>query len=162
MTRPAGAEGRRAYLFTDIVPSANLVDLIGDEAWSALVALNDRAMRELFAAHGSLDVETRGDGFFAIFDSPTGAVACAVAIQRALAEHREQNGIAPQARIGLHAADGAGVHVAARIAALADGDQILASTSSLAGMPGLELSERRMVTIKEIEDPVEVAVIAWR
>jgi class 3 adenylate cyclase len=54
------------------------------------------------------------------------------------------------------------VHVAARIAALAEGDQILASTSSLDGVPGLELTDRREVNLKGIREPIEVAVIAWR
>jgi len=74
-------------------------------------------------------------------------------------------------RIGLHAAvshrvedgyQGVSVHVAARIAALAEGDQILASTSSLLGLPGLEVVDRREVTLKGIREPVEVAAIAWR
>jgi class 3 adenylate cyclase len=170
-SRPAGGAGHRAYLFTDIVKSTNLVELIGDEAWSELVGWHDRAMRELFAKHGALDVETRGDGFFAIFSGAAEAAACAIAIQRALADHRRQHGFAPKVRIGLHAAvshrvedgyHGAGVHVAARIAALAEGDQILASTTSLKGIPGLELSDRHEVTLKGVRAQVEVATISWR
>ena len=168
---PAGSAGHRAYLFTDIVKSTNLVELIGDDAWSELVGWHDRAMRELFAEHGARDVETRGDGFFVIFNGASDAADCAIAIQRALADHRRQHGFAPKVRIGLHAAvshrvedgyHGAGVHVAARIAALAEGDEILASTSSLEGLPGLELSARREVELKGIREPVEVAAIAWR
>ncbi|HKW59773.1 MAG TPA: adenylate/guanylate cyclase domain-containing protein [Candidatus Dormibacteraeota bacterium] len=163
--------GHRAYLFTDIVNSTNLVEVIGDDAWSELVGWHDRAMRELFAQQGARDVETRGDGFFAIFGGAAEAADCAIAIQRALADHRRHHGFAPKVRIGLHAAashrveegyHGAGVHVAARIAALAEGDQILASTSSLDGLSGLELSDRRHVRLKGIRDPVEVAAIAWR
>ncbi len=57
---------------------------------------------------------------------------------------------------------GVGVHVAARIVALAEGNQILASTSSLLGLPGLEVVDRREVTLKGIREPVGVAAIAWR
>jgi class 3 adenylate cyclase len=169
--RAAISAARRVYLFTDIVKSTNLIELIGDEAWSELVGWHDRKMRELFAEHGAGDVETRGDGFFAVFNDAGGAVGCAIAIQRALFDHRKRNGFAPKVRIGLHAADshrvedgyhGVGVHVAARIAALADGDQILASTSSLDGVAGLELSEPHEVGLKGIQEPVEVATIAWR
>jgi class 3 adenylate cyclase len=169
--RAAGAADHRAYLFTDIVQSTNLVEVIGDDAWSELVGWHDRAMRELFAEHGALDVETRGDGFFAIFNGAAEAAECAIDIQRALSDHRRRHGFAPKVRIGLHAAvsrrvedgyHGVGVHVAARIAALAQGDQILASTSSLQGLPGLELSDRREVRLKGIGEPVEVAAIAWR
>jgi class 3 adenylate cyclase len=169
--RATGAAAHRTYLFTDIVKSTNLIELIGDDAWSDLVAWHDRKMRELFAEHRARDVETRGDGFFAIFDSAVQALACGVAIQRAFAEHRRQHGFAPKVRIGLHAATsrhlqdgyhGVGVHVAARIAAIAEGDEILASTSSLAGVSDVELFARREVRLKGVRDPVEVAAIAWR
>ncbi len=82
-----------------------------------------------------------GDGFFVGFDSPDDALACAVAIQRRLAEHRRSAGFAPKVRIGVHASgatqvgrnfSGKGVHEAARIAALADGDQIVASRATAA------------------------------
>ena len=83
-----------------------------------------------------------GDGFFVGFDSPDAALACAVAIQRTLLEHRQKHGFAPQVRIGVHASgatqvgrnfQGKGVHEAARIAALAEGGQILASRETAAG-----------------------------
>src|SRR6266498_1320292 len=82
-----------------------------------------------------------GDGFFVAFDSSVGAIECAVSVQRALADHRRTHGFAPAVRIGVHAADayrrggnysGKGVHVAARIAALADGGQVLASAETAA------------------------------
>jgi class 3 adenylate cyclase len=167
----ASAAGQLAYLFTDIVQSTNLIEAIGDDAWSGLVAWHDRTMHALFVEHGARDVESRGDGFFAIFDGPKEAAQCAIAIQRALSEHRKHHGFAPRVRIGLHAAvsqrvedgyHGVGVHIAARIAALADGDQILASTGSLDGLAGIEVSDRREVTLKGIREPVEVATIAWR
>ena len=116
-------------------------------------------------------MESRGDGFFAIFDGVASAAECAIAIQRALSEHRKHHGFAPRLRIGLHAAasrrvedgyHGVGVHVTARIAALAGGDQILASTSSLQDLPGLELSDRCEVRLKGIREPVEVAAIVWQ
>jgi class 3 adenylate cyclase len=167
----ASTAGHRTYLFTDIVKSTDLVALIGDEAWSELVGWHDRTMRRLFTEHAARDVETRGDGFFAIFDGVREAAECAIAIQRALADHRRQHGFAPRVRIGLHAGPshrvedgyhGAGVHVAARIAALAEGDEILASTGSLDGVPGIELAQRRRVSLKGIKDEVEVVAIAWR
>jgi class 3 adenylate cyclase len=167
----ASAAGHRAYLFTDIVQSTNIIEAVGDDAWSELVGWHDRAMQALFAEHGARDVEGRGDGFFAIFDGAGQAAECAIAIQRALSEHRKRHGFAPKVRIGLHAAlshrvqdgyQGVGVHIAARIAALAEGDQILASTSSLEGVPSLEISDRRQVRLKGLREPVEVAAIAWR
>lgn len=169
--RASTTAARRVYMFTDIVKSTNLIELIGDDAWSELVGWHDRKMRELFAEHGAGTVETRGDGFFAVFDDTGDAAGCAIAIQRALADHRKRHGFAPKVRIGLHAGEshrvedgyhGVEVHVAARIAALADGDQILVSTRSVDGLAGLEISEPHKVALKGIQESVEVATIAWR
>jgi class 3 adenylate cyclase len=99
------------------------------------------------------------------------AIECAVAIQRALAEHRRTSGFAPGVRIGVHAAEanrrgndysGKGVHVAARIAALAGGGQVLASAETAAGLSGaFTVSEPRPVTLKGVSEPVDVVSIAW-
>src|SRR5439155_57092 len=87
------------------------------------------------------EVSSAGDGFFVGFDSPDDALACAVAIQRRLDEHRRSAGFAPKVRIGLHASGatqvgtdftGKGVHEAARIAALADGNEIVPFAPSMA------------------------------
>jgi class 3 adenylate cyclase len=123
-------------MFTDIVRSTQLVEAIGDEAWADLVRWHDQTLRALFAAHGGEEVHHTGDGFFVAFPAVRPALDCSVAIQRMLLEHRRRQGFAPQVRIGLHAAPaqrdgityrGKGVHVAARIAALAEAGEILAS-----------------------------------
>lgn len=159
----------KTFMFTDIVKSTNLVEVLGDEAWEALLRWHDKTLRSLFAAHRGEEVVTTGDGFFVGFDSPDTALECAVAIQRTLAEHRQSHGFAPQVRIGVHASDatqvgrdfkGKGVHEAARIAALAEGGEILASKQTAAGYPSV--SEPRSVILKGISEPVEVVSINWR
>jgi len=166
------AEPRRVvktFMFTDIVKSTNLVEAIGDEAWETLLHWHDETLRALFVAHRGEEVVSTGDGFFVGFDSPEAAVGCAIAIQRTLAEHRRAHGFAPQVRIGVHAAPatqvdnnfrGKGVHEAARIAALAEGSEILASQETAGNFPGA--SEPRTVTLKGISDPIEVVAIDWR
>src|SRR5207302_10558461 len=127
-------------------------------------------LRSLFAAQKGEEVTATGDGFFVGFDSPEEALACAVAIQRKLADHRRTQGFAPQVRIGVHAAgatqvgrnfSGKGVHEAARIAALAGGDEILASQDTAAGSR-FPLSEPREVTAKGISQPIQVVTVDWR
>jgi len=131
----------KTFMFTDIVGSTNLVEALGDEAWENLLRWHDQMLRSMFVAHQGEEVVATGDGFFVGFDTPEAALACAVAIQRGLAEHRVQHGFAPQVRIGLHASDathvggnfrGKGVHEAARIAARGDGGEILASPDTIA------------------------------
>ena len=131
----------KTFMFTDIESSTNLVEALGDEVWQGVLRWHDETLRSLFAEHKGEEVVATGDGFFVGFDSPDEALACAVAIQRRLAEHRRSAGFAPKVRIGLHASgatqvgknfSGKGVHEASRIAALADGDQIVASRATAA------------------------------
>jgi class 3 adenylate cyclase len=127
-------------------------------------------LRELFAEHGGEEVDRAGDGFFVSFGDAKSALACAVAVQRRLAEHRADHGFAPSIRMGVHAADahrvdsgfrGRGVHEAARIAALAAGGEILASkeTAAAAGIPR---SAPRTVELKGVPEPVDIVSIDWR
>jgi class 3 adenylate cyclase len=159
----------KTFMFTDIVGSTNLVEVLGDEAWETLLRWHDQTLRSLFAAHQGEEVVATGDGFFVGFDSPDAAVACGVAIQRGLTEHRQKHGFAPQVRIGLHASDatqvgtnfrGKGVHEAARIAALAGGGEILASRDTVTGSR-FAFSDARQVNLKGISEPVEVVTVDW-
>jgi class 3 adenylate cyclase len=58
---------------------------------------------------------------------------------------------------------GVGVHAAARIGALAQGEEILVSRVTLdaAGNP-YRLSEPRTVSLKGISKPLEVVAVEWR
>jgi class 3 adenylate cyclase len=159
----------KTFMFTDIVGSTNLVSAIGDEAWEGILRWHDETLRALFAAHQGEEVVATGDGFFVGFDSPEAALACAVAIQRRLAEHRRQAGFAPAVRIGIHASGatqigknfaGKGVHEAARIAALAEGGQILASVETVAGAR-FPFSDQRAVTLRGTAEPMEIATVDW-
>jgi class 3 adenylate cyclase len=154
------------------VRSTDLVSAIGDEAWLDVVRWHDEKLRSLFAEHGGEEVDHAGDGFFVAFDDPASAIGCAVAIQRALAEHRRAHGFAPSVRIGAHATAatrsgrayrGKGVHEAARIASLADGGEIVASRDTVTGsVRSIPVSDAREVRLKGISDPVEIVTIDWR
>jgi len=168
----APAAATRTFVFTDIVNSTNLIEAIGDEAWVDVSRWHDDALRKLFATHHGEELDHAGDGFFVAFGGPNDALACAVAIQRALAEHRRTHGFAPQVRIGLHATTaarsgmtfrGKGVHEAARIAAIAGGGQIVASRDTVEGLvPPVAVTDQREVMLKGIAHPVEVMTIDWQ
>ena len=160
----------KTFMFTDIERSTNLVEALGDEAWQALLRWHDETLRSLFAEHRGDEVVATGDGFFVGFDSPEEALACAVAIQRRLDEHRRQNGFAPKVRIGVHATgatqlgrnySGMGVHEASRIAGLAGGGEIVASRTTAAGSR-YPVSEARTVTLRGTSEPVDVVTVEWR
>ncbi|MFN2520337.1 MAG: 4Fe-4S domain-containing protein [Candidatus Limnocylindria bacterium] len=160
----------RTFMFTDIVRSTNLVEALGDEAWWSVLRWHDETLRAIFASHGGEELRATGDGFFIAFDSPDAALAAAVAIQRKLDEHRKTQGFAPQVRIGVHASgvtqlgknvQGRGIHEAARIAALANGGEILASRETFAGTRFTGADERS-VELRGISEAMEVARVDWR
>lgn len=164
-------ETRRTFLFTDIVESTRLLEVLGPEKWKRLLARHDEIVRERIVQSGGEVVKRTGDGFFASFDTPRAAIGAAIAIQRALADEI----VAPDVRIGAHAGEafrtdeestdygGQGVHVAARIGAAARPGEILVSVASLEGAGGsVRVSEQRTETLKGIEQPVEVVSVDWR
>jgi class 3 adenylate cyclase len=172
----AGEDGgrrvERTFMFTDIVGSTNLIETIGDAAWEDILRWHDDMLRTQISSHRGRVVHSTGDGFFASFAETGDGVACAIAIQRRLAEQRRRQGFAPQVRIGLHAAEateiaddyaGIGVHEAARVGALAEGGEILVTVSSIErdGFP-FGIGDEREVSLKGIAQPVRVAPVDWR
>lgn len=161
----------RTFIFTDIVGSTALLEAIGDDAWEELRAWHEQALRSCFVHHGGVEVDHAGDGFFVAFEDVGLAVECAVEIQRLLARHRREHGFAPQIRIGVHAAQatrtgsgysGKGVHVAARIGALAGGGEIVATAETIRDLRGFSFSEPRPVSVKGISQAVDVVSVTWR
>jgi class 3 adenylate cyclase len=160
-------------MFTDIVTSTDLIELIGDASWQELLRWHDRTLRAAVESAGGGDVRHTGDGFFVSFHDPRRGVECAVDIQRQLAKHRSEHGFAPLVRIGLHIAEatrtngaysGGGVHVAARIGAIAQGEEIVVSADVLAASGPLPfpVSKPKSVDLKGVKHPVKVQSVDWR
>jgi predicted ATPase/class 3 adenylate cyclase len=124
--------GTVTFLFTDIEGSTRLLQERGDE-YVEMLAGHRHALREEFARHGGVEVETQGDAFFVAFAKASDALAAAAAARDAL-------GDGPiRVRIGLHTGEptvteegyvGIDVHRAARIAAAGHGGQILLSQAT--------------------------------
>jgi class 3 adenylate cyclase len=163
------AHRQRTFMFTDVVDSTKLVEALGGDKWRKLLDWHDRRLRELIEEAGGEVIKHTGDGYFAAFLSVNAAFEAAIAIQRALDEHEP---IAPDVRIGVHSggafhrADddygGQGVHMAARIGALARAGEILVSVESLDGGSPFRLGPPRAETLKGFEEPVELAAVDWR
>jgi len=122
------------------------------------------------ALGGGEVVNSTGDGFFAAFESARAGIACAISIQRALVDHRAATGFAISVRIGLHTAEanrrgadysGKGVHIAARVSALAVGGQILATAETLAEAKDVSVGDGSLVTVKGVSEPVSLAAVVW-
>ncbi len=162
---------RRTFLFTDIVDSTRLLETLGDEKWKKLLARHNQLVRERIVESGGEVIKQTGDGFFASFDNPKGAIEAAVAIQRAL----DAEIVAPDVRIGAHTGGafrtdaeftdygGQGVHTAARIGAAAEPAEILLSRETLDGIgSAYRLSEPRALALKGFEQPIDVVSVHWR
>jgi class 3 adenylate cyclase len=161
---------RKTFMFTDIVGSTNLAEALGDQAWERLLRWHDDMLRKLVTSGGGEIVNSTGDGFFVAFDSARSGVACAISIQRALVDHRDSSGFALSVRIGLHTAEanrrgtdysGTAVHVAARVASLAEGGEILATAETLAEASDVSTSGARSASVKGVTAPVDIAEVAW-
>lgn len=163
----AGKRVTMTFVFTDIVDSTRHLEEQGDEVWQAILHRHDSIVRAATAASGGAVVDHTGDGFFLAFPEPGQAVSASVAIQRDLARALKN----VKVRIGVHTAEatsvgdnyrGKGVHTAARIGARATGEEILASSKTIAPLDGLRLGDRRSEQLKGIKEPVELVSIDWR
>jgi class 3 adenylate cyclase len=117
-------------LFTDIVGSTTRAAELGDRRWRDLLDQHNRLVRAELERFKGMEVRTTGDGFFASFDGPGAAIRCALAINDSLSSLNL--GIRAGVHTGeveVHGADfgGLGVHIAARVAALAGEGEVLVS-----------------------------------
>jgi class 3 adenylate cyclase len=169
---PAAAGAFRTVLFTDLAGSTSMMQRLGDAKGRAVLREHERIMREALKAHGGTEVKTMGDGFMACFTSATRALECAIAMQRAFAQHNESAEEPIRVRIGLNAGEpiaededlfGTAVILAARIAAKAEGGEILVSdvVRQLVAGKGFLFSDRGDVVLRGFEDPVRLYDVRW-
>ena len=172
----SSADDRVTLLFSDMEGFAPMIERLGDRRAHAVMQDHNRIFRHEIAAHGGTEVELQGDGFVLAFAEPRRGLACAIAIQRALAAynhlHREQP---IRVRIGLHAGEtireankffGKTVILAARIAAQARSEEILVS-DSIRDLVELRdrticFGETRELELKGLVGRHTVCPVAWR
>jgi hypothetical protein len=158
---PAAVEGSTA-----------LTERVGDAKAREVLRAHERIVREALQSHGGSEVKAMGDGFMASFSSATGALECAIAMQKAFAAHSEAAAEPIRVRIGLNAGEpiteekdlfGTAVNMAARIAAKAEGGEILASdvVRQLVAGKGFRFADRGEVALRGFEDPVRLHEVRW-
>jgi class 3 adenylate cyclase len=134
-------------LFTDIVGSTERAAELGDRSWRELLQRHHALVRRELARYRGEEKDTAGDGFFATFDGPARAIRCA----HAIVEGVQALGLA--IRAGVHTGEcevhegkvaGLAVVIAARVAGLAGGGEVLVSQTvkDLVAGAGVELEER--------------------
>jgi class 3 adenylate cyclase len=133
-TRPLREPDRvlATVLFTDIVDSTRRAADLGDRRWRDLLERHNHVVRDGLQRFGGLEVKTIGDGFLATFDGPARGIRCA----RAVVDEVGRLGL--NLRAGLHTGEceamngdlgGVAVHIGARVAAKAEGGEVLVSST---------------------------------
>ena len=150
--------GTVTFLFTDVEGSTKLLHELGAGAYGEVLLEHRRILREAFAQHGGVEVDTQGDAFFVAFPTALGAVKAAREAQEALRSGPIR------VRIGVHTGTphlseegyvGRDVHQGARIAAVGHGGQVLLSKQArdLADVDATDLGEHRL---KDFDDPISI------
>ena len=126
-----------SVMFTDVVDSTAISKEMGDEGWAEAISEHFRSVKAIVEEQGGVQIKTLGDGGMYVFHSATSAMQTAIGIQ-ALVDGSDDR---VRLRVGVHTGDllpddsdviGLTVNKAARIAALAEGGQILVSETSYA------------------------------
>ena len=151
-------------LVTDIVDSTARALELGDGAWRDLLARHDKVTRDALDRFRGREITTTGDGFVATFDGAERAIRAAQEIRRSNAE------LGVGVRAAVHTGEleleggnvrGLTVHIAARIAALADSGEVLVSwaTRELLAGSRLRFTDRGEHSLKGIAEPRRVYLV---
>jgi pimeloyl-ACP methyl ester carboxylesterase len=156
-TRPEPEIDRvlKTVLFTDIVQSTERAVSMGDRRWHELLDTHDAAVRHELEHFRGREIQTTGDGFLASFDGPARAIHCA----RAITDKVHTIGL--EVRAGLHCGEceirgdhlaGVAVHIAARVAALAQAGEVLCSrtVTDLVAGSGIGFIDRGVHPLKGV------------
>jgi pimeloyl-ACP methyl ester carboxylesterase len=163
-----GPEPERALatvLFTDIVGSTERAAQLGDRTWRELLQRHDAMVRDALARHRGREVKTTGDGFLATFDGPARAIRGACAIRN------NARDLLLEVRAGLHTGEcelmgddigGLGVHIGARVAALAKPSEVLVSrtVTDLVAGAGIAFEPRGTHQLKGVPGDWELFAVA--
>jgi class 3 adenylate cyclase len=143
-------------LFTDLVGSTQLASELGDRRWGERLDRHFSGVKQEVARHRGSLVKTTGDGAVAMFDGPTRAIRCALALR----DLARADGLA--LRAGLHTGEcvlkagdvqGIAVHIASRVADLAEGGEVLTSGTvrDLSVGSSLRFEDRGAKTLRGVE-----------
>jgi class 3 adenylate cyclase len=166
------ASAVRAVLFTDICGSTEMTERLGDDRAIALLHEHDGIVRDALAMHDGREVKHTGDGIMASFNSVSGAVDAAIAMQRRLADREVRPGAELDVRIGISAGEpvsdhddlfGAAVQLAARLCSYSTprGITVSVAVRELCVGKQFRFEPRGPVTLKGFSEPTQVYEVHW-
>ncbi|HET7758868.1 MAG TPA: adenylate/guanylate cyclase domain-containing protein [Gaiellaceae bacterium] len=148
--------GTVTFLFSDIEGSTRLLNELGTDRYAAALDEHRRVLREAFARHDGVEVDTQGDAFFVAFPTAQGALQAAADAQERLEL---------PVRMGLHTGTpfrgvegyvGEDVHRAARIAAAGHGRQVLVSAAAAALLGDDDLRDLGEHRLRDLSAPERI------
>lgn len=173
LVRLAGDDGCVAIMFSDIEGSTSLNDRLGDHTFVKVLAQHNAVVDKQVRRHHGHVIKTQGDGYMIAFADAPSAVRCAIEVERALSRRRAAPPLA--VRIGIHYGSavhrdndifGRNVALAARVAGLAHGGEILVSGAVVDQLVDVEeldllLTDLRTVSLRGLAGDHVVAVVDW-
>jgi class 3 adenylate cyclase len=152
-------------LFTDIVGSTERASELGDRRWRELLDDHNAMVRRQLELWRGTEIKSIGDGFLATFDGPARAVRCAAGIVAGA------DPLGLTIRTGLHTGEceligrdvgGLAVHIGARVMGMADGGEVLASSTvrDLVVGSGLRFRDRGVHTLRGVPDEWRLYALA--
>ena len=167
-------QGTSTIMFTDMVDSSSMIQRLGDREGKLVLGVHEEIVRSAAAQRDGAILKSLGDGFMLVFHSVRCAVACAIAVQRALADYNSSpENACVSVRIGIAVGEpvrdgedlfGLSVVTAARIASQAKGGQVLVSEigKTLASSSGeFEFLAAGSTKLKGIAGNHKLFEVAW-
>jgi adenylate cyclase len=171
------AEGDTVTIvFSDIESSTEQAMKMGVQKWFDVLGIHNDIVRRNVTAYGGTEIKSQGDGFMLTFPSARKAVQCCISVQQELDVHaRRSPDTGVRIRIGLHTGEaivdddgdlfGKHIIIAARVANLAEGGQILASgivRDIVSSRGDIDFGAAETVTLKGIDGTFSVHPVVWQ
>ena len=163
---------QRTILFADVCGSSGIIESVGDVDGRAFVAgIVDELSRVTDLFRGTV-IKTIGDEVMSCFEEPLDAIVSAVEMQKVMRTREPLGDVSPKVKVGLHGGPvlleredvyGDVVNVAARVVAMATGDQILTTAATLGLLAEVRIPTRSLGshTLRGREGALELREVLW-
>ena len=164
----------RTIMFTDMKDSTAITTRLGDARALELFRTHNSITRDALRQYGGREIQHTGDGFMVSFTSASNSVECAVAVQKALADHNQSHpDTTINVRIGICAGEpveedqrlfGSTVQLTSRICDKAEPDQILVASviRDLCLGKQFPFADKGEWTLKGFDQPLRMYEVQWQ
>jgi class 3 adenylate cyclase len=163
-----------AVMFADVAGSTKLYESLGDEDANRIISKTMDIMKKIIEAHQGFVIKTIGDEVMCRFHSPNDCVRAAKDCQEEISSGIEGETVKIAINIGLHFGPailmedgdvfGDAVNIAARMAGIAKGAQIIATRETILLLdPDLQDISRQFdkTNVKGKEEEIVVYQVVW-